>query len=72
MTGAMIPVSGVAFAFVGMPVMGGSDDTCTLREHPVLPGKNIPVCCISVLFFPKTEGELGVFITGEYQMFPGS
>jgi hypothetical protein len=36
MTGAMIPVSGVVFAFVGIPEMGGIDDTYTLGEHPDL------------------------------------
>jgi hypothetical protein len=30
MTGAMIPVSGVAFAFVGIPEMGGIDDAIGL------------------------------------------
>ena len=42
MTGAMIPVSGVTFAFVVLTEIGGIDHTCTLREHHDVPEEKHP------------------------------
>jgi len=72
MTGAMIPVSGVAFAFVGLPEMGGIDDTCTLREHPDLWEEKHPRLQHFRSVYPRTKGGIRGGITGEYQTFPGS
>ena len=59
MTGAMIPVSGVTFAFTDLPDIGGIDHTCILHQHHDVPEEKHPRCSISALFIPKPEGESG-------------